>query len=143
MRALTLKQPWLYAIEHLGKRVENRSWAIPFNLRGQWIALHAGKANQRAEWVKVFEIHGEMPPFNLTFGAVTSVAMFGSSILTDSHRLRPSKQKWFFGPKGWLITDLLLLEEPLPCRGMLGLWTIPNDIEMDIRRQINNIQKIV
>jgi hypothetical protein len=26
MRAITLKQPWAYAVCHLGKRVENRAW---------------------------------------------------------------------------------------------------------------------
>ena len=40
LQALTLWPEWAWAIVHLGKRVENRSWSIP---RGKWFALHAGK----------------------------------------------------------------------------------------------------
>ncbi len=139
MRALTLKQPWLYAIEHLGKRVENRSWAIPKNLRDHWIALHAGKANEHAEWRAVSRIdRNVIPRQKVVFGAVTSVAKFGQFLVTAEHpyALNMRQQKWFIGPYGWVIFELVLLKEPLPCRGMLGLWTVPGDIEEKIKEQL-------
>lgn len=40
MKALTFWPEWVYAIHHLGKRVENRGWALPI---GVTFALHAGK----------------------------------------------------------------------------------------------------
>ena len=40
LRALTLWPEWAWAIHHLDKRVENRTWALPV---GEWFALHAGK----------------------------------------------------------------------------------------------------
>lgn len=40
LRALTLWPEWAFAIHHLGKRVENRTWKIP---KDEWIMLHAGK----------------------------------------------------------------------------------------------------
>ena len=40
MKALSIRQPWVWAITHAGKRVENRSW--PCNYRGP-VLLHASK----------------------------------------------------------------------------------------------------
>jgi len=42
MKALTIWPEWIWAILHLGKRVENRSWEPPQAVVGQRIALHAG-----------------------------------------------------------------------------------------------------
>lgn len=36
--------------------------------------------------------------------------------------------KWFFGPIGWVLEDVQKLEEPIPCRGMLDLWDVPQEI---------------
>jgi hypothetical protein len=44
MKALTIKQPWIYAILREGKDIENRSWRRSF--RG-WVALHASATPQR------------------------------------------------------------------------------------------------
>lgn len=42
MRILTVRQPWAYAIMHLGKDVENRSRNIAGDYRGP-VAIHAAK----------------------------------------------------------------------------------------------------
>jgi len=42
MKALTLKQPWAWAVAHAGKDVENRTWKPPASVIGQRIAIHAG-----------------------------------------------------------------------------------------------------
>ena len=43
MKALSIKQPWLYCITDLDKRIENRTWKPPGWVVGQRIALHASK----------------------------------------------------------------------------------------------------
>lgn len=43
MRALTLRNPWAYAVTHLGKRIENRMQRPPAALVGKRIAIHAGR----------------------------------------------------------------------------------------------------
>lgn len=40
MKALSIRQPWAWAILHAGKDVENRSWSTPF--RGEFL-IHAAK----------------------------------------------------------------------------------------------------
>ena len=49
MKTLSLKQPWLWAILHAGKRIENRVWNTKY--RGP-ILLHAAKGCSRSwyEW---------------------------------------------------------------------------------------------
>lgn len=41
IRGLTLAQPWPWAFPY--KDVENRSWAPPKSMLGEWIALHGGR----------------------------------------------------------------------------------------------------
>lgn len=58
LRAVSLWPEWLYAIMHLNKRVENRSWPAHRKLIGQRIALHAGKSfggNNKNPFRKYFE----------------------------------------------------------------------------------------
>jgi len=47
MKALTIRQPWAWAIFHAGKDIENRDW--PTRLRGR-IAIHAAKGMTRDEY---------------------------------------------------------------------------------------------
>lgn len=49
MRALTVKQPWASLIASGIKQVENRTYPVPRTVRGQRIAIHAGKG---------FDAHG-------------------------------------------------------------------------------------
>lgn len=40
--AITLWQPWAWAISDYTKRIENRTWAPPNWRKGQTMAIHAG-----------------------------------------------------------------------------------------------------
>lgn len=40
--AITLWPEWAYAVAHLGKNIENRTWEPPDGLLGQMIAIHGG-----------------------------------------------------------------------------------------------------
>jgi hypothetical protein len=44
MKALSIRQPWVHAIPHEGKDIENRSWQR--NFRG-WLAFHASAQPDR------------------------------------------------------------------------------------------------
>lgn len=72
MKALSVRQPWGYAITHLNKRLENRRWRWlrhgVDSLRKQigereWVALHASSArSDDADWDAVQEL-GELTEF--------------------------------------------------------------------------------
>jgi len=49
MRALTVKQPWASLIASGLKQIENRTYPVPKTVRGERIAIHAGKGFD-SEW---------------------------------------------------------------------------------------------
>jgi hypothetical protein len=42
---------------------------------------------------------------------------------------------WFSGPIGWTWSRLVVLPQPIPCKGAQGLWRIPDGILDEIRIQ--------
>lgn len=44
--------------------------------------------------------------------------------------------RWWLGPCAWELVDLKVLAEPVPARGALGLWRLPEDAERAVRAQI-------
>lgn len=139
MRAISLKQPWLYAITHLGKRIENRTWRPPAFMISRRIALHASGRKDQREWVAAEKIHGSEIPQILPFGAIVATAVITDWFTKESQTKEmwwPEQEKWFFGPHGWVFDAVHVLDEPLPCKGKLGLWRIPDDIEGQIKYQL-------
>lgn len=154
MRGLTLIRPWSDAIVHGPKRVENRPWCPPRWMLGQRIALHAGKKyltpGMTPDWT-------QRPPAETPQGIVGVATIagwldtrdgrpvaqarethpLGKGRFRDLHRvLRLDRDPWWCGPVGWLLDEVQALPEPVPCRGMLGLWTLPTDIERRVLAQL-------
>ena len=40
---------------------------------------------------------------------------------------------WAFGPWCWDLDDINELVEPVPCKGMLGLWKVPSEVAVRMR----------
>ena len=121
-KALSVRQPWAWAIIHAGKDIENRSWqAVNHGLtkRGR-IAIHASKGVTCHEYedARVFMagLDVECPPAaELLRGGI-----IGSVEVVDV--VQESDSEWFFGPRG------LVLRNPEPCDfipavGALGYFT--------------------
>lgn len=145
MRALTLWRPWPWAILHGGKDIENRPWACPRSLVGVPIALHAGKVWDE-ETAEEFAAPGEwhlegFPPRKADHpeGAIVGLAtvarvLHESSLIDRADPARSSR--WFMGPWGWVLRDVIALPEPVPCRGAQGLWPVPEDVERHVIMQL-------
>lgn len=71
MKALSLRQPWAWAVLHAGKRVENRRWSTRF--RGE-ILIHAAKGCTAKEYEGAVR-------WMLLRGLVTGAAWLPSSVL--------------------------------------------------------------
>lgn len=150
MKALTVQQPWAWAIIHGGKDVENRTQAWTY--RGP-LAIHAGaRISERGlravpsiaageQLVDPDLIREEM------HGALVTGAVIGVVDLVDAHHYAGSGpaaidccESWWaeeqydeHGGKTRLDIVHLVLEnprpvEPIPCRGALGLWTPPAEV---------------
>ena len=134
MKAITIKQPWVHAILHEGKDIENRSWQRRF--RG-WLAIHAsGQPRRGAKFPGGLRV----PNLDtLDYSAICGVARV-VDIVTKS------RSKWFWSPDdgstnyGWVLADVRALKKPIPCKGSLGLWEVSPKIFREIQRQFSKIK---
>ena len=141
MKALSVQQPWIDAIVCGPKAVENRTWRPSRDIYGQDIALHA---SQR------FDKHAVFPPgclwmalpecrdFTGRLGAVLAAAALSGyhdardCVRPDGTYCTPWSQP---GCWHWEIMEVRPLAEPVPCKGALGLWRLPEDVEAAVREQ--------
>lgn len=117
MKALSVRQPWAWAIIHAGKSIENRSWWTSF--RGRFL-IHASKAMTRAEYADACDAfpmikwpHRDSLQFGGVIGSVEIVLCATNS---DS--------PWFFGPYGFVLKDPRPLDF-FECKGALGFFEVP------------------
>ncbi len=133
MKALTIKQPWAQLVMKGGKDIENREW--PCHYRGH-IAITASAKIDKAEvfsacdfmksWIpkfstRIFMDEAMRHPVGCALG---TVEIYGC--VTDSDR------PWFQGRYGFLLRDPRPLATPIPIKGKLGLWELPEDIEQRV-----------
>ncbi len=151
VRALTLWRPWDYAITDLGKRVENRPKPPPAALLGKRVALHAGLTYKLDgfAWPDGVERPNMRDPetarkLNIRAGKLVAVATivgwrdtrFGNGRVevarwaTGAQGARIAGlglDPWWLGPVGILLEDVFPLREPVPCRGQMGWWELPEE----------------
>jgi hypothetical protein len=154
VKALTLWPEWLPCITHLGKRLENRGWYPPRILVGQRIALHAGMhvggrnsqgafdngaaGVERMARYAGYEVELD-PPAVFRFRVLTSDADWtvvpivrGAIVATArlAHVSNTSLSPWAVpGSVFWHLLEVRRLPDPIPCRGMQGLWDAPAALE--------------
>lgn len=134
MKALTVRQPWAWAIFNAGKDVENRSWYTRF--RGT-VAVHAAQTLTRIQYNSACKyiqtIHGgwEIPPYEqLERGAVIGLVEIEDYV-------EHSESVWFEGNYGLVLRGPQLLHEPIPCKGGRKLWNVPPDMEQHIYSSVS------
>jgi hypothetical protein len=116
-RALTVRQPWAWAIAAGLKALENRSWRPPAELLGQRIAIHAGTGPDR-EGERWCAAHGIEVPAELPRGELVAVARI-VGVVEESDDL------WWRGPLAWRLADVRPVPRGIRLRGALGLWRLP------------------
>lgn len=121
MKALSICQPYPHLILTGEKRVENREWRTDY--RGP-LLLHAGKSRQ---WLQGY------PPDGLVFGAIVGVADLVDCL--HIHHIRSGAyddtHPWIRthlhteGLWCWVVENPRRFEAPIPWRGSLGLFDVP------------------
>lgn len=141
MKALTLVRPMGWAIVHKFKPFENRSKNIlPVAMRGvrSRIAIHNG-AKWDAGYDELAQKLTGFVPSALPMAVVGLATLTGRVYtLTDPPPRDAPGRAWFFGPFG-LELDLaesVALETPVPCKGALGFWNLPADVERQVMEQL-------
>lgn len=166
MKALSLTQPWASLVAIGAKNIETRSWNTNYRgwLAIHASKAFPGKCRQLVFQEPFFTplhkagladipVKGSLGVERLPQGAIIAVVNLykvgkigrrqdgavivkglGLPITGDElvfGNYVPGRYAWCFGTGGYS------LKEPIPCRGALGLWTVPPEIEARIREQVS------
>jgi len=163
MKVLSLLQPWATLVVIGAKKIETRSWDTKH--RGE-ILIHASlnkKVADKMIWNYPFNKvlteyfnHAREPdiddlPFGAIIGKVNLEMTMSTDVIRKGEVLRyGSSKKWQFTDQelafgdyspdryGWLLSDPVKFETPIPCKGALSLWSCPVGVLSEISKQ-NNI----
>lgn len=119
MKALTVRQPWCWAIFNAGKNIENRSWST--KVRGR-VAIHAALGSDWSEYDFAERFMRDriddfvIPPI----GELDRGAIIGTVEIVDC--VKESSSPWFMGEYGFVLRNAEPLAKPIPCKGRLGFW---------------------
>lgn len=163
MKALSIRQPWAYAILNFGKRIENREWrAAPRSMLGQTFLIHAAKGCTLDEWMGAAEFMRDayavrpwrgssiLPALaKLTRGALVGRARLAGVVHTNAgghcslsvgvpdcalcgrglDGACAHRDPWAIpGTLGLLLADVEALPEPIPFKGALGFFDVPDAV---------------
>lgn len=124
-RALSVRQPWAWAIINAGKDIENRPRR--FHYRGP-ICIHASSTFTTKAWIQaeneILRISKEVPPHEYA-EAIDPKQMcerggiIGTAEIVDC--IETSESPWFFGPYGLVLRNVQPVPF-IPVKGALGLF---------------------
>lgn len=142
LRAITLKPPWSAFVAAGMKRMETRSWRS--NYLGP-IAIHASKVGVTWGLGDLLEDFYELDRIDprgvhRARGAVVAVACLSSYMRTEKLLGLSDRERrlgnYSPGRWAWRLEEVRALEDPVPCRGYQGLWTLPEDVEELVAEQL-------
>lgn len=119
-KALSIRQPWVWAILHAGKRIENRPRR--FHYRGP-ICLHASKSRRAMEFMRarqdILAITASRAEPPKLADAIERGGIVGTAEIVDC--IEQSDSPWFFGPYGLVLENVQPVKF-IPVKGALGLF---------------------
>lgn len=128
-KAISIRQPWAWAIVHAGKDIENRDWKTSY--RGP-VAIHAAKGMGKQEYADaagfitrtigsapdqewLMKWHGVCAaPYRLDRGGIIGVAEIVDCV-------QHSDSPWFFGRFGFVLRNARPVDF-ISVRGELGFF---------------------
>ncbi len=147
MRAISIQQPWAWAIKEGLKPVENRSRAVTHKLAGK-LAIHATtwrKKNDLTDAVaSIYDACGTCPAYDAAVipvgGIIATVTLIGCIkmcedgfpvILWHSHGRREAvdaacESPFFTGEYGWVFADVVPVPF-FPFKGAQGFFNVPDE----------------
>lgn len=126
---LTLWRPWPTYILHPDilrpKRVENRTWHPPRKLLGQRVGIHAGGTlDHEIEFFSGRYTDWHATPAMIEHAAVRFALVGVARVAGSATTCPPGQERWWCGPVGWLLDDVVCFDEPIQMKGAQGVWTI-------------------
>jgi hypothetical protein len=137
MKALSLWQPWASAIADGEKRIETRHWSTYY--RGP-LLIHAAKQgpkSQVADWIDdlMLDLDVDLIPFGALV-AVSKLARCCRAEDLDVSEREDQLGDFSEGRFGWMLTDVRAFKEPIPFKGMQGIFDVPEDVVADALKAV-------
>lgn len=135
VKALTLTQPWATLVAIRAKVIDTRGRSWGYTHRGE-LAIHASKTFPRGDrdlcylqpFAGALGRAGFSAPCDLPTGAIVAVAE-----LQDVLEIQGGARA---GRKALMLSQARALPAPIPCRGALGVWTVPAEVEALVREAL-------
>lgn len=123
MKAITICQPWPWAIFYGPKRIENRTW--PSDHRGP-LLIHAGKSRKFWDDGCLFlDRYGWRPPaIEIQWGAIIGVVEMVDCVPVAA----VSVDLFAEGPWCHVYENPRPFAEPIPYRGQQGMFFVPDSV---------------
>ena len=130
MKALSLTQPWATLVASGRKQIETRSWSTRY--RGP-LFIHAAKTFPGYAKTFACEVYGNpaLIPY-MPLGALVARVYLLDVRTTEYMSTRITTEERRYGDYtpgrfAWIISNIESIE-PLPCKGALGLWEVPEEL---------------
>lgn len=133
MRCISLWQPWASAIALGLKGIETRGFET--KVRGR-LAIHAAKrwSQPQQQFAGARRRAGELLPYPMPLGKIVATAVLYDVVptamllaagVTDLERMYGDYSPGRFG---WLLRDVVALEQPIPWIGKQGFFNVPDEV---------------
>jgi hypothetical protein len=133
MQAISIRQPWAWAILHAGKNIENRRWS--WHYQGEF-AIHAPAT------LDPFDDRWPRSVPKPELNALPLRAFVGVADLEKM--VDRSRSRWFEGPIGWVLTNPRPLRQPITyLKGNSRVWNVPSALARSIRLQLDSGERLM
>jgi hypothetical protein len=131
MKVLSIRAPWWLAILRFGKDIENRDWKT--NFRGT-VYIHASSWFHPREILQDIDAIAHICKMSgHSFGGMLVEYLkqgcgriVGRADIVNC--VEQSASPWFFGKYGFVLRNPVAFKHPIPCRGKLGFFDLPDDV---------------
>ena len=132
MKTLSVRQPWASLLCAGVKDVENRSWAPSPEMIGKKILIHAGIAPVAKSFYDRIPFEWDSAIVNaIRYGWIKNVeesplgCIIGYATLVGFADSTDSLWDGRDGQMKWIFSDPYVFDDPIPCKGRLGLFEYP------------------
>ena len=156
MKVLSILQPWASLVVLGHKKIETRSWNTKY--RGE-LLIHASAMKIRLQdGMYPLIDHMERIGFMENYSELPYGAIIGKAILIDvvpsegfylfaSNGISNIEQEQAFGDYSpnrflWILHNPVLFDEPIPCKGELGIWNFDVDHEIKRQEMVSNLDNV-
>jgi hypothetical protein len=98
--------------------------------------FHGWGDPEQTEWQRWYRL-SRITSAVIAVATIDSIVFDSTGLLANEiDRHLGEQRRWFFGPVGYVLRDVRALAKPVPCRGALGFWTLPPDVELAVAAQV-------